>query len=97
MDRTVNYFWYVQRIILSEPECSGGQIYQECGNPCTSSCTAIASSNVCTHQCVQGCTCAEGMTLNSEGFCVSIDQCPCIYENKEYLPSSVVIQGSNVW
>uniref|UniRef100_A0A061QFX2 Putative hemolectin n=1 Tax=Cupiennius salei TaxID=6928 RepID=A0A061QFX2_CUPSA len=87
---------WVEVITACKPQCTGGQIYQECSNPCTSSCAAIAASDMCIQLCVQGCACAEGTALNSEGFCVPVDQCPCIYEDKEYLPSSVTVQGSNV-
>ncbi|GFR27036.1 von Willebrand factor [Trichonephila clavata] len=87
---------WVKDIPFCQPECSGGQIYKECGNPCTCTCAAIASEEDCTPQCVQGCTCPDGMTQNSEGFCIAIDQCPCVYEGKEYPSSDITFQGNEV-
>ncbi|GIY74796.1 hemocytin [Caerostris extrusa] len=66
------------------------------GNPCTCTCEVIASNEYCEPQCVQGCTCPDGMALNSEGFCVAVDQCPCFYKGKEYPASDVIVQGDQV-
>ncbi|XP_035218784.1 SCO-spondin-like, partial [Stegodyphus dumicola] len=87
---------WVDDIPPCKPDCTGGQVYKECGNPCTSSCMAIASSENCKSQCVQGCICPDGMTMSSEGFCIAIDQCPCVFDNKEYSPASVTVQGSSI-
>ncbi|XP_054708375.1 SCO-spondin-like, partial [Uloborus diversus] len=87
---------WIDKISACKLECPGEQVYQECTNPCRSSCAEIASDIFCTTQCIQGCACPNGMTLNSEGFCIAIDQCPCIYEGKEFPPFSTTVQGSNV-
>ncbi|KAG8199486.1 hypothetical protein JTE90_009334 [Oedothorax gibbosus] len=87
---------WVEDIPSCKPECSGGQIYRECGNPCTCSCEAIALGEDCTAQCVQGCTCPDGMTMNNEGFCIPIDQCPCWYDGKAYAASDITVQSTNI-
>lgn len=48
-------------------ECTGGKVYNECGNPCNDLCPE--SGRFCTLQCTAGCYCPEGM-VNKDGTCV---------------------------
>ncbi|XP_044005452.1 mucin-2-like [Aphidius gifuensis] len=71
---------------------NSGQEYQICGNSCTRSCNDISFNHVnnihkiCNRECVEGCNCPEGQTLDSHGECVDIDLCPCYNEGMEFKP-----------
>ncbi|XP_044006095.1 hemocytin [Aphidius gifuensis] len=72
--------------------CPAGQEYQICGNSCTRSCNDISFNHVnnihkiCNRECVEGCNCPEGQTLDSHGECIDIDLCPCYNEGMEFKP-----------
>ncbi|XP_043682227.1 hemocytin isoform X2 [Vespula pensylvanica] len=65
-------------------QCSGGQEYQICGNSCKRSCGDISFNPDCKEECVEGCNCPEGQTLDIMGECIPIGQCPCIHSNIEF-------------
>lgn len=49
------------------------------------SCGDISSYQNCKQECVEGCNCPEGQTLDaSNGECIPIAQCPCVYADREY-------------
>ena len=64
--------------------CTGGQKYQVCGNSCTRTCDDVATNPICKEQCVEGCNCPEGETLNEYGECIPIGQCRCQYDGLEF-------------
>ncbi|XP_071530009.1 uncharacterized protein [Panulirus ornatus] len=64
--------------------CTGGQKYQVCGNSCSHSCLDLATNPDCSRKCVEGCNCLEGFSLDGDGICVPITECPCVYDAKEY-------------
>uniref|UniRef100_A0A1W7RAG6 Hemocytin n=1 Tax=Hadrurus spadix TaxID=141984 RepID=A0A1W7RAG6_9SCOR len=76
-----------QQVNKCEIECDGGQIYQECSNPCTYSCKSL-SVEKCDKKCVEGCACSSGSALSHDGVCIPISQCPCYHEENEYQPGS---------
>ncbi|XP_044744019.1 zonadhesin-like [Chrysoperla carnea] len=58
-------------------KCFDNEEYQECGTACPDTCDNYRNPNrPCTKQCVQGCFCKPGLVLNSDGKCISPDQCP---------------------
>ncbi|XP_070162344.1 hemocytin isoform X2 [Polyergus mexicanus] len=75
--------------------CSSGQTYQICGNSCTRSCTDISFYRDCKQECVEGCNCPEDQTLNANGECIPIVQCPCIYAGREYKPNHREVRPGN--
>ncbi|XP_015177061.1 PREDICTED: hemocytin [Polistes dominula] len=79
----VKLFWRneVQECSL---QCPGGQVYQICGNSCKRSCGDISFNPDCKEECVEGCNCPEGQTLDIMGECIPIGQCPCIYSGIEF-------------
>ncbi|XP_055937840.1 hemocytin-like [Argiope bruennichi] len=87
---------WIDRVPICQPQCTGGQIYKECGDPCTSTCAAVASELECDSQCVQGCICPDGTALNSEGICVAVDQCPCLFEGKEFPSLDITVKGTDI-
>ncbi|XP_063975011.1 hemocytin [Diachasmimorpha longicaudata] len=66
--------------------CPAGQEYQICGNSCTRSCSDISFNEDCRQECVEGCNCPEGQTLNPYGECIPIGQCPCTFNGMEFRP-----------
>lgn len=81
--------------------CPGGQIYQVCGNSCTRTCNDIVLNPDCKQQCVEGCNCPEGQTLDDNGECVPIGQCNCQYDELEFPPGYKEVRpatnGPELW
>lgn len=79
-------------------QCPPGQEYQVCGKPCEHTCQDIATNEdeLCDAKCVEGCNCPDGQTLNADGVCVSITQCPCIFQGRDYPPGYTTLQGSEI-
>ncbi|RXN17958.1 SCO-spondin [Labeo rohita] len=53
-------------------QCSGGQVYQECGRPCGTSCADLWDGWSCEEQegsrtCVPGCQCPDGLAQDDQG------------------------------
>nr|CAD7397465.1 unnamed protein product [Timema cristinae] len=67
-------------------QCTAGQKYQVCGNSCTRSCNDISHNPECRRQCVEGCNCPEGQTLDNNGECIPIEQCSCTHNSVDYPP-----------
>ncbi|XP_048245056.1 mucin-19-like isoform X7 [Haliotis rufescens] len=76
--------------------CTGGQEYQVCGSPCARTCRNIAENEACQERCVEGCNCPAGESLNNDGECVSITQCPCIFDEREYAAGYTTIKGEEL-
>ncbi|XP_011303247.1 hemocytin [Fopius arisanus] len=64
--------------------CPPDQEYQICGNSCTRSCSDISFNEGCRQECVEGCNCPEGQTINAYGECIPIGQCPCTFNGMEF-------------
>uniref|UniRef100_A0A8B9LLU8 SCO-spondin n=1 Tax=Astyanax mexicanus TaxID=7994 RepID=A0A8B9LLU8_ASTMX len=76
-------------------QCSGGQVYQECGRACGGSCADLQQSWVCeenagSRTCVPGCQCPEGLMQDDQGQCVPVDMCPCVHGGAVHQPGSSV-------
>ncbi|XP_057325268.1 hemocytin-like isoform X2 [Microplitis mediator] len=65
-------------------QCPEGQEYQICGSSCARSCKDISFNLNCQEECVEGCNCPIGQTLNTRGECIPIGECPCKYNELEY-------------
>ncbi|XP_070960618.1 SCO-spondin [Oncorhynchus clarkii lewisi] len=79
-------------------QCSGGQVYQECGRPCGGSCTDLRQGWSCeqsNQSCVPGCQCPAGLAQDDKGQCVPVSMCPCMRGNKLYQPGSTVHNNCN--
>uniref|UniRef100_A0A8C7QRY5 SCO-spondin n=1 Tax=Oncorhynchus mykiss TaxID=8022 RepID=A0A8C7QRY5_ONCMY len=79
-------------------QCSGGQVYQECGRPCGGSCTDLRQGWSCeqsNRSCVPGCQCPPGLAQDDKGQCVPVSMCPCMRGNKLYQPGSTVHNNCN--
>ncbi|CAG9836626.1 unnamed protein product [Diabrotica balteata] len=66
--------------------CPGGQKYQVCGDSCSRTCRDISDDTNCKPQCVEGCNCPDGQTLDDNGECIPIGQCKCHYRGMEFPP-----------
>ncbi|XP_016844891.1 hemocytin [Nasonia vitripennis] len=74
-----------QQVQECQLHCPGDQEYQMCGSSCTRSCADISFHNECKEECVEGCNCPKGFTLDVNGDCIPIGQCPCSYGGLEFL------------
>lgn len=83
-------------------QCSGGQVYQECGRTCGGSCAEGWScddgdSGTGFRTCVPGCQCPPGLLQDHQGQCVPITMCPCLQGDKMYQPGTVIQNNCNTW
>lgn len=84
-------------------QCSGGQLYQECGRSCGSSCSdgrncdGEAGGDSGLETCVPGCQCPQGLVLDHQGQCVPITMCACVQGDQTHLPGAVVQSSCNTW
>lgn len=46
---------------------------------------------------VDGCVCAEGMYLNENGQCVSLDKCSCYHKGSVIPPGEVISKDGGMW
>uniref|UniRef100_A0A3B4XYZ2 SCO-spondin n=1 Tax=Seriola lalandi dorsalis TaxID=1841481 RepID=A0A3B4XYZ2_SERLL len=84
------------------PQCSGGQVYQECGRACGGSCSDLWQGWSCDdgggmglRMCVPGCQCQPGLVQDHQSQCVPITMCPCVQEDKIYQPGAVIQNNCN--
>ncbi|XP_014235981.1 hemocytin [Trichogramma pretiosum] len=75
-----------QKVEQCRVSCPMDQEYQVCGSSCTRSCGDVSLDSECEEQCVEGCNCPRGQSLDSKGNCVPIAQCPCLRDGKEFAP-----------
>jgi hypothetical protein len=76
--------------------CPGGQIYQVCGNTCARSCYDISWNPQCRKQCVEGCNCPEGQTIDpATGECIPVDRCVCQHGGVEYPAGFKEVRAGN--
>uniref|UniRef100_A0A3Q3NA32 SCO-spondin n=1 Tax=Mastacembelus armatus TaxID=205130 RepID=A0A3Q3NA32_9TELE len=83
-------------------QCSGGQVYQECGRACKVSCTDLQQGWNCNdgggiglRTCVPGCQCPPGLVQDHQSQCVPISMCPCVQGDKTYQPGAVIQNNCN--
>ncbi|XP_077654314.1 mucin-5AC [Urocitellus parryii] len=64
--------------------------HQECGSPCTDTCSNPQRSQLCEDHCVAGCFCPEGTVFDDIGQtgCVPMSQCSCMYNGTSYAPGA---------
>ena len=86
---------YITSYFVKGMHCSGGQIYQQCGNSCSRTCSDISLNSDCKKKCVEGCNCRDGFTLDANQKCIPINSCPCVYEEKEYKPDYEMFQKNS--
>ncbi|TKS88049.1 SCO-spondin Precursor [Collichthys lucidus] len=82
-------------------QCSGGQVYQECGRACGGSCSEArtcdddADGGMGLRTCVPGCQCPPGLVQDQQGQCVPIAMCPCVQGDKTHQPGAVIQNNCN--
>ncbi|XP_072186520.1 SCO-spondin [Excalfactoria chinensis] len=81
-------------------QCSGGQVYQECSNPCGRTCADLrldgpSSCPSLDNICISGCNCPTGLVLDDGGQCVPPGICPCQHSGELYPAGSKIRQGCN--
>lgn len=90
-------------IVFSAVQCSGGQVYQECGRSCGGSCSEAwtcdddADGGMGLRTCVPGCQCPPGLVQDQQGQCVPITMCPCVQGDKTHQPGAVIQNNCNTW
>ncbi|XP_074854647.1 mucin-5B-like [Carettochelys insculpta] len=75
---------------LCQKTCNFNMQYQECGSPCTDTCTNLERSQVCEDHCIDGCFCPPGTVLddiNNAG-CIPLLECSCTYNGNTYAPGA---------
>ncbi|KAM8892228.1 uncharacterized protein AB9W97_012349 [Spinachia spinachia] len=73
---------------LCEKTCPFNMEYNECGSPCTDTCSNSQRSHVCEDHCLDGCFCPTGTVFDdiTHRGCVSADTCSCLHNGKPYKP-----------
>ncbi|XP_013879264.1 SCO-spondin isoform X2 [Austrofundulus limnaeus] len=93
---------YWRNQTLCPVQCSGGQVYQECGHVCGGSCSDLPHRQSCDdsaggtgghRMCVPGCRCSAGLVQDQQGQCVPKTLCPCVQGDQTY-PAGAVIQNN---
>ncbi|XP_009987367.1 PREDICTED: mucin-5AC-like, partial [Tauraco erythrolophus] len=70
--------------------CPFNMQYQECGSPCSDTCSNPERSALCEDHCTDGCVCPPGMVfddINAAG-CIPREECHCTYEGETYAPGA---------
>ncbi|XP_009287741.1 PREDICTED: mucin-5AC, partial [Aptenodytes forsteri] len=70
--------------------CPFNMQYQECGSPCSDTCSNPERSALCEDHCTDGCICPPGMVfddINGAG-CIPRKECHCTYEGETYAPGA---------
>ncbi|XP_070420757.1 mucin-5B [Equus przewalskii] len=64
--------------------------HQECGSPCTDTCSNPDHSQLCEDHCVDGCFCPPGTVLDdvSHAGCLPLEQCSCTHSGRTYAPGA---------
>uniref|UniRef100_A0AAY4EQT7 VWFD domain-containing protein n=1 Tax=Denticeps clupeoides TaxID=299321 RepID=A0AAY4EQT7_9TELE len=68
--------------------CPYNMEYQECGNPCTDTCSYPERGQLCEEHCIDGCFCPAGTVWDSvsKKGCVPLSECWCVHSGKPYAP-----------
>ncbi|XP_042740405.1 mucin-5AC [Lagopus leucura] len=75
---------------LCPKSCPFNMQHQECGSPCSDTCSNPERSALCEDHCTDGCTCPSGMVfddINGAG-CIPRKECHCTYEGETYAPGT---------
>ncbi|KAI9545246.1 hypothetical protein NQZ68_037826 [Dissostichus eleginoides] len=85
---------------LCPVQCSGGQLYQECGRACGVCCSDswscdASGGEMSLKMCVPGCQCPLGLMQDHQGQCVPITMCPCVQGDKTYRPGAIIQNSCN--
>ena len=85
--------------LFIEIPCNGGQVYQVCPNECVRTCSNIALDPNCVQSkdCAEGCGCPANQTLNDEGECIKIKDCPCTFGGNEYPAGFLTKMEDKIW
>uniref|UniRef100_A0A8C3BG69 Mucin-5AC n=1 Tax=Cairina moschata TaxID=8855 RepID=A0A8C3BG69_CAIMO len=70
--------------------CPFNMQHQECGSPCSDTCSNPERSALCEDHCTDGCVCPPGMVfddINGAG-CIPRKECHCTYEGETYAPGT---------
>ncbi|XP_077870073.1 uncharacterized protein LOC100366685 [Saccoglossus kowalevskii] len=70
--------------------CEINKVYQECGPSCQTSCPAILTERTCEDRCIPGCSCPPGLVYNYDGSCLTVEECPCMYNDRLYAPGQTI-------
>ncbi|KAI4806605.1 hypothetical protein KUCAC02_017423, partial [Chaenocephalus aceratus] len=81
-------------------QCSGGQVYQECGRACGGCCSDswscdASGGEMSLKMCVPGCQCPPGLMQDHQGQCVPITMCPCVQGDKTHRPGAIIQNSCN--
>lgn len=70
-----------------------------CPNECVRTCSNIAQDQYCVQskECAEGCGCPANHTLNDEGECIAIAECPCIFSGNEYPAGFLTKMDDKIW
>ncbi|XP_036390593.1 mucin-5B-like [Megalops cyprinoides] len=68
--------------------CPFNMEYQECGIPCTDTCSNPDRGQLCEDHCIDGCFCPPGTVFDdmAQSGCIPVQQCSCRYNGKIYTP-----------
>ncbi|KAF4518674.1 hypothetical protein B566_EDAN002708, partial [Ephemera danica] len=66
---------------FSVPKCQAGQMYHFCRDSCSHDCRSLAINPKCVTECVEGCNCPEGQSLDNNKQCIPSNKCPCMINN----------------
>ncbi|XP_062974479.1 mucin-5AC-like [Elgaria multicarinata webbii] len=75
---------------LCAKSCPFNMQYQECGSPCSDTCTNSERSQLCEEHCMDGCFCPPGTLfddINNSG-CIPNKDCYCTYNGATYAPGA---------
>ncbi|NXK48962.1 MUC5A protein, partial [Chauna torquata] len=82
---------------LCPKSCPFNMQHQECGSPCSDTCSNPERSALCEDHCTDGCVCPPGKQFLSLGMvfddingagCVPRKECHCTYEGETYAPGT---------
>ncbi|XP_055987580.1 mucin-5AC-like [Sorex fumeus] len=75
---------------LCPATCFLGMQHQECGSPCTDTCSNPESSQLCGEHCMAGCFCPKGTVFDDIGKtgCIPVSQCHCVHNGVPYAPGA---------
>lgn len=69
-------------------------MYRACGPTFEKSCGSAVEDKIDSTTCNEGCFCADGL-IQSDGKCISIDECPCMLRGKIFKAGSQIQKDCN--
>nr|XP_034995521.1 mucin-5AC-like [Zootoca vivipara] len=75
---------------LCAKSCPFNMVHQECGSPCSNTCTNPERSQLCEDHCTDGCFCPPGTVFDdiSSSGCIAVKDCHCTYNGDTYSPGA---------